>query len=265
MVQVLIADDDQHFLETTGEYLRRAGYTPHLCADAEEAVKKLIQQDIAVVIADIQMPGNADLELVRSLPKVAPDVPVILVTGYPTIDTAVESLGLSVHAYLMKPVELNDIARHVAEAIEHRETQRMIKRSRAQLEAWMTQLHDLERALLKPGTANSISVNDYVDITLSQVVTAIAGIRSFTQLIEKSRENQSICQLSNCPRLKTWHRETQNTIDVLEKTKGSFRSKELGALRRHLEDLLHVDETPPPQRIGSSPTVVRRRVKSSSQ
>jgi DNA-binding NtrC family response regulator len=62
-----------------------------------------------LLIADIKMQGNSDLQLIKKLPEFAPRMPVILVTGYPSLSSAVQSMKLPVVGYLIKPFEFSEL------------------------------------------------------------------------------------------------------------------------------------------------------------
>jgi CheY-like chemotaxis protein len=102
----LIADDEETFLLSTADLLRREGYHCDCAPDGKRAAEMLGKGEYDLLIADIKMPGNGNLELVREMPRLAEGLPVILVTGYPSLKTAMESFQLPVAAYLPKPVEL---------------------------------------------------------------------------------------------------------------------------------------------------------------
>jgi DNA-binding NarL/FixJ family response regulator len=75
------------------------------------------RENYDLLIADIKMPGNSDLEFISALPKIAEGMPVILVTGYPSLNSAIESVQLPVVAYLVKPFELNELLVRVKDVI----------------------------------------------------------------------------------------------------------------------------------------------------
>lgn len=103
--KILIADDEETFLHSTADLLRREGYDCDIVPDGNRAAEMLGKGEYDLLIADIKMPGNGNLELVREMPRLAEGLPVILVTGYPSLKTAMESFQLPVAAYLPKPVE----------------------------------------------------------------------------------------------------------------------------------------------------------------
>src|SRR5262245_30697854 len=115
--RILVADDEATFLESTVDLLREDGYECDGAADAYAAKKMLRKNKYNLLIADIKMLGNLKLELVTTLKSVAAGLPVILVTGYPSLGTAMLSTRLSVVGYLLKPVNFDDLLKLVQDTI----------------------------------------------------------------------------------------------------------------------------------------------------
>ncbi len=115
--RILIADDEETFLYSTADILRREGYDCSCASDARAATEMLRMESYDLLIADIKMQGNADLEFIKALPQIADGMPVILVTGYPSLNSAIESIQLPVVAYLVKPFELNELLVRVKDVI----------------------------------------------------------------------------------------------------------------------------------------------------
>ena len=107
--RVLLADDEDLFRDTTADLLRKSGYTVDCASDAAEAARMLAAEHYDVLISDIKMPGNAELELVLKVNELARGLPIILVTGYPAIETAVRAVEHAVVAYLIKPVHMDEL------------------------------------------------------------------------------------------------------------------------------------------------------------
>ncbi len=103
---ILVADDDRDVRELLARVLRKAGHDVFLTEDAEGAVKALACQTFDVVISDIVMPGLTGIELLRETRRRDLDVPVILVTGTPTLDTAIAAVELGAFRYLIKPFDM---------------------------------------------------------------------------------------------------------------------------------------------------------------
>jgi DNA-binding NarL/FixJ family response regulator len=115
--RILIADDEESFLYSTADLLRREGYECDCSTDARAATEMLGKENYDLLIADIKMQGNSDLEFIKALPQIAEGMPVILVTGYPSLNSAIESIQLPVVAYLVKPFELNELLVRVKDVI----------------------------------------------------------------------------------------------------------------------------------------------------
>src|SRR5207244_2354984 len=101
VARILIADDEETFLQSMGALLRREGYACDCVRDAREAAAALEKVAYDLLITDIYMPGNAELEFLHDLQSRGAIIPVIVVTGYPSVPTAVASLRLSVVDYLI--------------------------------------------------------------------------------------------------------------------------------------------------------------------
>ena len=107
--RVLIADDDEAFRTATKAFLRRQGFDCENAKDASTAIEMLRNSDFELLISDINMPGNAGLELVEKLPDIAAALPVILLTGHPSVQSAARSVRLQVVAYLVKPCDADEL------------------------------------------------------------------------------------------------------------------------------------------------------------
>ena len=115
--RILLADDEEDFLKYTATLLEKEGFECDCAADGAMAVAMLRDYRYDAVISDIRMPGNADLKLAREVDRLQRGVPVILVTGYPSMDTAVRAVELPVVAYVEKPVEFDELLFKVKNAI----------------------------------------------------------------------------------------------------------------------------------------------------
>lgn len=118
--RILIADDEPLYLRTTGELLRKAGYDCVCVPDAYEALDAMSRQPFDLVLSDLNMPGNVKLELLQQGRQQWPQIPLIVVTGVPSLPTAIESIRLGIADYLLKPVRFEDLLSSVRRALAHR-------------------------------------------------------------------------------------------------------------------------------------------------
>jgi len=117
---ILVVDDDTSLCEGVAIILRNEGYTVDTVFRPDEALKKVEEDHYAVVIADLMMPGMDGIELLQEIKRKKPDVTVIMITGYPSIKTAVKSIKLSAFDYIPKPFTPDELRSLVARALEKR-------------------------------------------------------------------------------------------------------------------------------------------------
>ena len=234
--QILVADADECFLISIADLLRRDGYVCDCASNVETAAALLRNKEYDLIVSDICMPGNQDLELIRTLPDIAQGVVAILVTEDPSLRTAIDSLQLPVVAYLIKPLNLEGLVSEVQKAIEKANLHRLIRRIRR---------HGLEfkeetNLLIDKDTRSRsfLSFNEFFSLTFNNIVGGLCDFRNLMELRSEPTGNANVCHLMNCPVVSSLRYAVTETIEVLEKTKRGFKSKDLEILRKKLELLL---------------------------
>jgi DNA-binding NtrC family response regulator len=119
---LLIVDDENVVRDSLGKWFEEEGYSVDTANSGREALLKLPCQRWDLALLDIKMPGMDGLELHRKIREVDPEIIVIIMTGYASVDTAVQALKDGAYDYIMKPFDPDDLARLVAKALEHRRT-----------------------------------------------------------------------------------------------------------------------------------------------
>lgn len=114
--RVLVVDDEPSLLEVVGAMLTEAGWQVDTAPDGREAIVFVDANRYDVVLSDIDMPGMNGVQLLREIRARDLDVPVLLITGHPRIDTAVEALEHGALRYLQKPVRERDLLTAVEDA-----------------------------------------------------------------------------------------------------------------------------------------------------
>ncbi|HSE52645.1 MAG TPA: response regulator, partial [Gemmatimonadales bacterium] len=94
--RILLADDEATFLNSTAELLRREGYEVETVSDGATALQRAGAERFDLLITDLEMPGNSDLELVRRIAETSGGLPVIILTGFPAVRSAVACIELPV-------------------------------------------------------------------------------------------------------------------------------------------------------------------------
>lgn len=231
---ILLADDDEVFRTPLARLLGRDGFDVVCVEDSAGAIKALREREFDLLISDIHMPGNAHLELIRELPQVVRGLPVILMTGYPGLDTAISAVGLAVTAYVTKPVVYADFFRLVTEAVGRRQRARRLDAQRERVKAWADQLRVVAEALRAGPSAVSVSQEELLRMAanLSKVMN---------DLVEVTGPAGVLCADHPAPEREYLIAALRETVDTLHRTKRSFKSKELGELRAKLTSLLASD------------------------
>jgi EAL domain-containing protein (putative c-di-GMP-specific phosphodiesterase class I) len=114
--RVLVADDDATVARSLQRVLGAAGFEVIVVPDGNAAVEELKTRSFEVVLSDIHMPGTNGVDLLRLVRAYDLDVPVILMTGEPEVDTAVEAIDLGALGYLRKPLDAERVVAKVQRA-----------------------------------------------------------------------------------------------------------------------------------------------------
>src|SRR5579864_2095507 len=107
--KILVVDDEPLIRETLAEYLQQEGFQVTTCASGEEAVRVAAEQSFDVALCDVQLPGIDGIELLDRLVQLNPEMFVLLITAYATVENAVEAFHHGAHDYLMKPILLDEV------------------------------------------------------------------------------------------------------------------------------------------------------------
>jgi DNA-binding response OmpR family regulator len=119
--KILIVDDDEGITDTLGIILDSAGYETDTAFDGETALKKAESGLFHLVLLDLKLPDMSGIQVLRKLHMISPRTVIIMVTGYPTMANVVESLNLGASAYIIKPVNPEELLRFVGEKIKEQE------------------------------------------------------------------------------------------------------------------------------------------------
>jgi DNA-binding NtrC family response regulator len=116
--RILVVDDELFVRELLLEFLSSQGYEVSLADSGEKAVKLTQIQPADVMLVDLKMPGIDGIETLKKIREIAPDTMVIIMTGYPTIESSVEALRSGACDYVIKPFKLNDLKSSVENALQ---------------------------------------------------------------------------------------------------------------------------------------------------
>ncbi len=132
--RILIVDDELVVRDSLGKWFTSEGYQAKPVASAREALEAIQQMEYDIALIDIKMPGMDGMELQNRLREADPDLTVIIMTGYASVETAVQALKRGAYDYITKPVDPDELSHMVAKALEHKRARREVARLRENLQ-----------------------------------------------------------------------------------------------------------------------------------
>ena len=133
--RILIVDDEESLRLTFEMLLKRAGYESVTGVSSfDEAVSIIKEKDFDLIISDIVLQGASGIDLLRQIKEMGKACPVVMITGYPNIETAAEAVRLGAFDYVPKPVKKDELLKIVALALEKQELQKEKSRFEEQQE-----------------------------------------------------------------------------------------------------------------------------------
>lgn len=134
MQRVLVVDDEETIRSLLQRILKEAGYDVITAANGQDALDKVSQTMIGVVVLDIKMPGMTGMEVLRRLTVNWPETCVVMATAVADAQTAIEAMKMGAYDYIIKPFDRDDLVLKVRRAVEKRELLLKNERRRVELE-----------------------------------------------------------------------------------------------------------------------------------
>jgi len=126
MERILVVEDDEGIQDLLVETLPRLGYEPVIADNGKMGLETFQSQNFAIIITDVRMPEMDGLTMLKAIRKLDPKVPIIVITGYPSVDSAVESLVEGADYYLVKPINMVDLEAKIKKSFEKRKIQKAL-------------------------------------------------------------------------------------------------------------------------------------------
>jgi len=132
--RILVVDDDESLRWVTQVQLQQSGYEVEAAADGARALELLRDAPADLVITDLKMPGMTGLELLRHIRTGYPEIIVIVVTAFGTVETAVEAMKAGAYDYITKPVNMDELRLTVDRGLEHLSLRAEVRALRSSLD-----------------------------------------------------------------------------------------------------------------------------------
>jgi len=119
--RILIVDDEEVMRDSLSDWLREDGYDVVAVESGAEAIEKVKAEAWNALLVDLKMPGMDGIEVVRQVKKISPELPMIMVTAYATVDTAVQAMKEGAYDYIAKPFDPEQVGLAIRKIIAHQE------------------------------------------------------------------------------------------------------------------------------------------------
>ncbi len=117
--RILIAEDEDTIRQVLEAALKREGYEITSTSDAEQAIDVLLRSSMDLIITDLHLPGASGIDLLKKARSISAEIPVIVMTAFGTIQSAVDAMRAGAYDYLTKPVHLYELQALVKRALQH--------------------------------------------------------------------------------------------------------------------------------------------------
>lgn len=175
---LLVVDDDKHILEAMADYLRSLGHRTETASSCKDAMERMSEFPFEVVICDVNLGDRDGFELLEWATTNCPDTSVLLITGYGTIESAVEAIRMGAFDYLTKPVIDDELNFAVQKALGQRRIVEENKSLKAQLDQ-------------KFGMGNLLG-RDYKMLKMYDLIESVADTRTTVLVLGESGTGKTL-------------------------------------------------------------------------
>jgi DNA-binding NtrC family response regulator len=140
--KLLVVDDDPEMCSVLVDALESEGLFVTAIGDSQEGLNRIRQEEFDALITDLEMKGLKGLDLLEESRRVAPSTPVIIITAFGTIESAIQAMKMGAYDYLTKPFEIDELVLTVRKALETRSLKKEVARLKKEIEA-RYQFHNL--------------------------------------------------------------------------------------------------------------------------
>ncbi len=163
--KILIVDDEVLIRESLQASLVHAGHETKTVDNGERALDELDRDDYDLIITDLMMDGIGGIELIEKVREKDPTLPIIIITGYGKLESAVEALRLGAADYLLKPYNVDELTLRINNCLEKRELQKKIEAYENILPVCCECKSIRDDAGKEPGSGDWLSMETYLQQT----------------------------------------------------------------------------------------------------
>lgn len=226
--KILVVDDESTICDSVKKILSRKGFLVENSLNADQAIEMMKTNNYDLLITDLMMPKTSGIELIEMVKKHYPEIDVMVITGYASIETAVKATKLGALDYIPKPFTPDELAEKVQKAVEFRKVKETAKKETKKEENKTEDKIDVDMPFSEKEVADATS-KDYANkLTRSDTTTPAR------------KSKTAFCNLGQreCRRLVLTGKECENECPIVKKEKE--RAK-LTKKTEHTADLMDVD------------------------
>ena len=123
-VNILVVDDEEIVRDSLASWLEEDGYEVETAENGMKALERIPLKEWSLALVDLKMPGMDGIQLMEEIKKSRPDLTVIIMTAYATVDTAVKAMKRGAYDYTVKPFNPEDLSMTIRKILEH---QKLVK------------------------------------------------------------------------------------------------------------------------------------------
>lgn len=183
MANILLIDDEQGMRETLTDILTEQGYEVKPFASGQEAVKEIRKGSFDIVIADLKLPDVGGMQILDEAKEVNPESAVIVMTGYASMESAVEALNRGAFSYIVKPFNMDEVKTVIKRAFHQI---RLFKENQRLIDELQLTNRKLEKAAAELDKANQAK-SEFLSRMSHELRTPINAIIGFTEFLEEDK------------------------------------------------------------------------------
>ena len=161
--RILVVDDEKVIREILADFLNMEGYVVHTVEDGVEALKELHRRSYNLVISDLKMPNMGGLELIQKITEESLPVLTVIMTGFGTVETAIEAMKRGAYDYILKPFKVEEVMHIVQRGLDRQRLQHENIRLKDALS-----IYKISEAI-----ATSLSVDTVLDLVLDATIDTV--------------------------------------------------------------------------------------------
>jgi DNA-binding NtrC family response regulator len=158
-VRILVIDDELFVRDLLYDFFTKLEYAVTAAPDGDAGLHACRNESFDVALVDLKMPGKGGIEVLTEMVRLDSSLPVVMMTGYPTIDSSIEAIRRGAYDYIIKPFKLQDLKELTERAIKERSFARQIDELRNRLstvENELRQYRAIHNDAASPGASGSV-------------------------------------------------------------------------------------------------------------